>query len=57
MTMIKQLWIEAVPASATANNLTTETAVYFELDDEYEQAILKNRPMWTDVKNEEYEIR
>lgn len=50
MTMIKEIWIEAVPASATSNNLTREVADYFELDNEYEQEILKNRPMWTDIR-------
>ena len=50
MTMIKEIWIEAVPASATSNNLTREVADYFELDYEYEQEILKNRPMWTDIR-------
>lgn len=48
--MIKRIWIEAVPSCATPNNLTREVADYFELDDEYEQEILKNRPMWTDVR-------
>lgn len=53
--MIKEIWIEAVPASATSNNLTREVADYFELDDKYEQEILKNRPMWTDTRNEKNE--
>ena len=48
--MIKEIWIEAVPASATSNNLTREVADYFELDNDYEQEILKNRPMWTDIR-------
>lgn len=55
MTTIKQIWIEAVPASATLNNLAREVTGYFESDDEYEQEILKNRPMWTDVRNEKNE--
>lgn len=46
MTTIKQILIEAVPASATPNNLTREVAGYFELDDEYEQEILKNKFVW-----------
>ena len=55
MTTMKQILIEAVPASATTNNLTREVVGYFKLDDEYEQEILKNRPMWTDVRNEKNE--
>lgn len=47
---MKEIWIEAVPASATSNNLTKDVADYFELDNEYEQEILKNRPMWTDIR-------